>query len=33
MEESGLLQLTASSDDTKDASRLALACPWKEKSC
>ena len=26
----GILQLTAASDDDKDASRLDLACPWKK---
>ena len=30
MEESGILQLTAASDDDKDASRLDLACPCKQ---
>lgn len=33
MKDSGSLQLTEAGDDTKDASRLALACPCKFKSC
>lgn len=30
-EETGSLQFTEARDDAKDASRLDLACPWKNK--